>query len=173
MNRGPQNRPKHIIVLIIGATKMGPLILETAKYHLIETRSPLHSGTLGDAGRVPPVISPPPAWLARPDLVAGVANEGLNNPEGPFRLPIWNLSPKTTPYMVFWDLIPYWQSKWTLWVISKVTELFYRTLYLVLLLYPNYIGEPYTQGLGLGSCKWSWNQFCGQMRVLAGLGGLV
>ena len=26
INRGPQNRPKYIMVLIIGATKMGPLI---------------------------------------------------------------------------------------------------------------------------------------------------
>ena len=26
INRGPQNRPKYIMVLIIGTTKMGPLI---------------------------------------------------------------------------------------------------------------------------------------------------
>ena len=25
-------------------------------------------------------------------------------------------------YMVFGDLIPYWQSKWTLWVLYKVVE---------------------------------------------------
>ena len=32
INRGPQNRPKYIMVLIIGTTKLGPLILETAIY---------------------------------------------------------------------------------------------------------------------------------------------
>ena len=26
INRGPQNKPKYIMVLIIGTTKMGPLI---------------------------------------------------------------------------------------------------------------------------------------------------
>ena len=26
INRGPQNRPKYIMVLVIGTTKMGPLI---------------------------------------------------------------------------------------------------------------------------------------------------
>ena len=31
INRGPQNRPKYIMALMKGTTKMGPLILETAK----------------------------------------------------------------------------------------------------------------------------------------------
>ena len=32
INRGPQNRPKYIMVLIIGATKMGPLIFGKQPY---------------------------------------------------------------------------------------------------------------------------------------------
>ena len=44
MNRGPQNTPKYILVLIIGATKMGPLIfgqpfLETIVYYNIGKQS--------------------------------------------------------------------------------------------------------------------------------------
>ena len=36
INRGPQNRHKYIMVLIIGATKMGPLILTTTHMRMIQ-----------------------------------------------------------------------------------------------------------------------------------------
>ena len=34
INRGPQNRPKYSMVLIIGATKMGPLIFDKQPYRV-------------------------------------------------------------------------------------------------------------------------------------------
>ena len=49
-------------------------------------------------------------------------NEGL--PEGPTRLPIWNLVPITI--YGSWDLIPYWQSNWTLWVLTLGITVFIR-----------------------------------------------
>ena len=36
------------------------------------------------------------------------------------------LEPKNHTIKGFWDLIPYWQSKWTLWVIWSAFSLFFR-----------------------------------------------
>ena len=38
-------------------------------------------------------------------------------PRGSNRLPMWNLGPKSHIWYGFWVLIPFWQSKWTLWAM--------------------------------------------------------
>ena len=48
------------------------------------------------------------------------------DPEGPFRLPLWNQSPETMMYLYLYiyiyyihgsgALMPYWQSKWAVWL---------------------------------------------------------
>ena len=47
-------------------------------------------------------------------------NTQILNPEGPSRRPIWNSAPKNHIWYGFWALIPYRQSKWTLWEIPHI-----------------------------------------------------
>ena len=49
-------------------------------------------------------------------------------PEGPYLVPLWNSGPKSIydVWYGFWALIPYGQSKWTLWGMLLMCSVFSR-----------------------------------------------
>ena len=83
MNRGPQNRPKYIRVLIIGATKMGPLIFANSHIPQNDTGNhvPYSTGATGPPFHRPSKLLKPRGLRVRFGILVTMSEPFLLKPQ--------------------------------------------------------------------------------------------